>query len=123
VDIGTVNPFEYGEGSDTKIAELELNVGDNLKYVYDFGDWIEHKLELKSIGNLEKGIQYPREVGRNIPKYEDCVECQKEGKQTAATWICYTCTNENQKDFLLCEECMNIHIERDDDHYVEELLY
>jgi hypothetical protein len=45
VDIGTVNPFEYAEGSNTKIAALKLAVGDQVKYVYDFGDWVEHTLE------------------------------------------------------------------------------
>jgi hypothetical protein len=119
VDIGTVNPFEYAEGSDTAVAALKLQVGDQLKYIYDFGDWIEHTLELRSIGSAEKSVGYPREVARNKPKYEYCVECQKKGKQTVAVWICYTCSNEEQRDLVLCEKCLRKH----EDHYVDELLY
>ncbi len=123
VDLGTINPFEDGEGEDTAIAALELQRGDQLKYVYDFGDWIEHRLELKSIGNPEKDIEYPREVARNKPKYEDCVECLKNGRQTAALWICHTCSQQEGTEIVLCEDCFNEHIEKNDDHYTDELLY
>lgn len=119
VELATVNPFEDGEGSDTPIAALKLRVGDQLKYVYDFGDWIEHILKLQSIGEHEKGIRYPRETGRNKPKYQNCIECQEESKQTIATWICYTCSDEEQRDYLLCEQCLEKH----EDHYVEEIIY
>ena len=119
VDVGTVNPFEYAEGSDTAVAALKLKIGDQLKYVYDFGDWIEHILELQSISSAEKGVRYPREIARNKPKYEYCIECQKKGKQNVAVWICYTCSVEEQRDIILCEKCLIKH----DDHYVDELLY
>jgi hypothetical protein len=119
VDIGRVNPFESEEGSDTAIAALKLAIGDQIKYVYDFGDWIEHTLELKSIQEMEKGTRYPRETARNKPKYEYCTECMKKGKETVAAWICYTCSNEEQKDILLCEDCL----ERHEEHYADELLY
>jgi Zn finger protein HypA/HybF involved in hydrogenase expression len=119
VDVGTVNPFEYAEGSDTAVAALKLQVGDQLKYVYDFGDWIEHTLELQSIGSPAKGVRYPMEVARNKPKYEYCDECQKKGKQTVAAWICYTCSNEEQRDHVLCGKCLRKH----EDHYVDGLLY
>ena len=119
VDIGTVNPFEYGEGSDTAIAALMLQVGDQIKYVYDFGDWIEHTLKLQSINSPEKGVRYPREVARNKPKYAYCVECQKKGKETIATWICYTCSYKEQRDIVVCEKCLRKH----EDHYTDELLY
>jgi hypothetical protein len=120
VEIGDVNPFEPTAEEHTAIAALKLNVGDQLKYVYDFGDWIEHTLELKSIGEAEKDVRYPRQVARNKPKYENCMECQKKGKQTIATQICITCSNEMGNDVLLCENCMNEHNE---DHYTEEILY
>jgi hypothetical protein len=119
VDLGRVNPFEYGEGSDTSIAALALQVGDRLKYVYDFGDWVEHTLELLSTGTPEKGIRYPREVARNKPKYSYCVECQKKGVQTIATWLCFTCSNEEQREILLCEDCLSNH----EDHHSGELIY
>jgi hypothetical protein len=119
VDVGTVNPFEYAEGSDTTVAALKLQVGDQLKYVYDFGDWIEHTLELQSVASAEKDVRYPREVARNKPKYEYCVECQKKGEQTVAAWICYSCPYEEQRNIVLCEKCVRKH----EDHYVHELLY
>lgn len=119
VDLGTVNPFDYGEGSDTAISALKLRVGDQLKYVYDFGDWIEHTLELQSLSNPEKSVRYPREVARNKPKYGYCVECQKIGKQTIATWICYTCSNKEPREVLVCKKCLRKH----EDHYADEILY
>lgn len=119
VDLATINPFESGEGSDSVVASLKLQLGDQLKYVYDFGDWIEHTLELKSINNAEEKVDYPRKIARNKPKYEYCVECQKKGTQSVATWICYTCTNEEQQDIILCENCLSSH----EDHELVELLY
>jgi len=35
---------------------------DPLKYVFDFGDWIEHTLTLVAIHPAEQGVEYPREV-------------------------------------------------------------
>jgi hypothetical protein len=119
VDLGTVNPFEPTEESDTAIAALKLKVGDQLKYVYDFGDWVEHTLELKSIGAAEKGVQYPREVARNKRQNKYCVECQENGKKTVAAWVCVSCSNEEQREITLCDECAEEH----EDHYVEEILY
>jgi len=40
---------------------------DPLKYVFDFGDWIEHTLTLTAIHPPERGVKYPREVSRNKP--------------------------------------------------------
>ncbi len=119
VDLGTVNPFEPTEESDTAIAALKLKVGDQLKYVYDFGDWVEHTLELKSIGAAEKDVQYPREVARNKRQNKYCVECKENGKETVAEWVCVSCSNEEQREITLCDECAEEH----EDHYVEEILY
>jgi hypothetical protein len=119
VRIADVHPYESTADEDTTIAALKFNVGDQMKYVYDFGDWIEHILELQSIGEAESGVDYPREVARNKPKYEYCIECQEEGKKTIATWTCYTCSNEKQIDVFLCGNCMNKHGE----HYTQEILY
>ena len=120
VDVGTVNPIEGGEGADTPIAGLGLQAGDRLKYVYDFGDWVEHILTLKEIDNPEKGEKYPREVSRNQPRYMNCSLCQKEEKDTIAQWICLTCSNKEQTDIVLCADCADQH---DEDHYLDEILY
>lgn len=122
VDLATINPFEPGEGSDTPIAALKLQPKDQLKYVYDFGDWIEHTLELVSTGSPEKGVRYPREVARNKPKYAYCVECREKGKETVAKYICVTCSSEKQSEYLLCEECL-YNNEEHEDHYTEEITY
>lgn len=42
IDLGNVDPLGEGNGADSRIAGLGLQVGDRLKYVYYFGDWIEH---------------------------------------------------------------------------------
>ena len=119
VDLGEVNPFEPTAEQETPIATLSLNPGDQLKYVYDFGDWIEHTLELKSVGELEPGAKYPREVARNKPKYLYCVNCAKTGKQTIAAWVCLTCSAEKQEEVALCAKC----VEKHEDHYTEEIIY
>jgi hypothetical protein len=119
VELGTVDPFEGGDGADVKIAGIGLAEGDKLKFVFDFGDWIEHTLSLDAITSSQSGVDYPRETARNKPKYINCVECEQEGKQTAAIWICITCSNEHQKDMVYCETCSEEH----EDHYLEEILY
>ena len=120
VDLGTVNPYELAEGSDTKIAALDLKPGDLLRYVYDFGDWIEHTLTLEAIQPPEQGVKYPREVARNQPRYQNCSRCLKEGKKSTAVWTCFTCSNKAQADIILCEACARTH---DDEHYLDEILY
>lgn len=119
VELGTLDPFEGGDGAEVKIAGIGLAEGDKLKFVFDFGDWIEHTLTLDSITPPQSGLEYPREVARNKPKYVNCVKCEQEGKQTVAIWICITCSNEHQKDTVYCEKCSKSH----EDHYLEEILY
>ena len=43
---------------------LGLAPGDELKYVYDFGDWIEHKITLEAITEPQADVKYPRWWGR-----------------------------------------------------------
>jgi len=49
IDLGHVDPLGEGTGSDIRIAGLGLHVGDRLKYVYDFGDWIEHEIIVENV--------------------------------------------------------------------------
>lgn len=72
VDIGDINPFEGGEAAGVTIASLGLQIEDKLKYVYDFGDWIEHTLTLNAVSDPEPGVKYPREVARNKPRNKYC---------------------------------------------------
>jgi hypothetical protein len=120
VDLGDVDPEGGGEGADVQIAELGLAVGDQLKYVYDFGDWIEHRLTVESIASPQQRIKYPREVGRNEPHYADCVECWQQGRKTVATLICVECSDQQSQDILLCQDCAE---KGHEEHYVEEILY
>mgnify|MGYP000251932554 CR=1 FL=1 len=119
VELGTVNPFEESECSDTALAALKLQTGDALLYVCDFGDWIEHVIQIKSIGDPEPDVQYPRQVARNKPRYMNCVECEKNGKQVIAAWICYSCSASQQRDVVLCGDCLIHH----EEHHVDKLLY
>jgi hypothetical protein len=120
MDIGNIYPFEGGEAAEIRVADLEIKTGQMLKYVYDFGDWLEHRLELESIEEPEIGAEYPRIITQNKPRYKYCQTCKKEGRKTVATWVCITCSNDEQRDVLFCEECLdNHHV----DHYVEELIY
>lgn len=121
VDIGTINPFEDSEEAGVTIASLGLQDKDRLKYVYDFGDWIEHTLTLDAVSNPQPGVRYPREVARNIPSYKYCVNCKEQGKQVVATWICITCSEEQGQEVVLCEGCMGL--EQHEEHYSEELVY
>lgn len=49
IDLGHVDPLGRGSGADIRIAGLGLQVGDRLKYVYDFGDWVEHEIILERV--------------------------------------------------------------------------
>ena len=121
IDIGDINPFEGGEAAGVTVASLGLQVEDKLKYVYDFGDWIEHTLTLSAVGDPQPGLKYPRVVARNKPRHMYCVNCKEQGKQTVATWICITCSDEQNQEVVLCEDCMGL--EQHEEHYSEELVY
>lgn len=121
IDLGYINPFEGGEAAEVRIADLEMEPGEMMKYVYDFGDWIEHRVQLEAIDDPEPDAEYPRVTAQNKPRYRYCDECKKEGKQTVATWFCYDCSNnEEGRDVLLCEEHFEDH---DEEHYLEEVVY
>jgi predicted amidophosphoribosyltransferase len=65
-------------------------------------------------------VKYPRIVGQNKPKYRYCQSCQAKGRKTVATWVCIDCSNDQQKEVLVCEDCL---YEKHEDHYAEEILY
>ena len=84
IDLGSIDPFGGGEGADLHVAGLGLNPGDQLKYVYDFGDWIEHFMTLEGIAEPEPGAEYPRIAAQNEPHYRDCGSCKARGRKTRA---------------------------------------
>jgi hypothetical protein len=120
VDLGSVNPFGEGAGAEKQIAGLDLKSSDRLKYVYDFGDWIEHEITLEEIVPPEPGVTYPRIADQNKPRYRYCESCRERDRKTRAVWICLSCSGREQRDVLICEECLD----RDhQDHFAEEYLY
>jgi hypothetical protein len=120
VEIGTIEPFGGGDDAEKRIAGLGLAVGDELKYVYDFGDWIEHKITVEAITEQQVDVRYPRVVGQNKPQYQDCERCAEQGRQTRATWVCIHCSNEQGREVVLCEDCL---IAEHEDHYTDEIVY
>jgi len=120
VDLGSINPFCAGEAADIRVASLTLAPGDALKYVYDFGDWIEHRLVLEAIVEPEKNTSYPRITGQNKPRYEDCQRCKDGGQKVVANWVCLTCSEEEQSYVFICDACEETH---DEEHYIKEMLY
>lgn len=123
IGLGSVDPFGDGEGAKVRIAEIGLDVGDELKYVYDFGDWIEHQLTLEEIRpakQSDRTAQLPRIVEQNKPRRRYCRDCQDEGRRTLATWVCITCSNDIGEEVLICEECLTQYHE---DHYADEIVY
>jgi len=120
IELGSLNPVGEGKGAQIRLAEIRLEIGDRIKYVYDFGDWIEHELTLEAIHAPEAGELYPREVKRNKPRYRYCTECNVQSEQTIARWLCVECSNNHKSDYLLCADCLRKH---NDDHYKVQMIY
>jgi hypothetical protein len=120
IDLGNIEPFGGGDGAAVQIAGLGLQPGDALKYVYDFGDWIEHTIELQAIAAPEADVTYPRIAEQNKPRYRYCERCKDAGRRTIATRICIDCSNRQQREVLICEMCLDAAHE---EHWSDEILY
>ncbi len=118
--LGTHNPFEDGPADDWLIGELGLAPGDTLSYTYDFGDNIQHVLQVEAIGLRERDVKYPRVAEQNKPRYRYCPDCKAEGKQEIAAWICIQCSTEQERDVFACAEHV---VSEHEDHYAEEIVY
>jgi hypothetical protein len=119
IEIGDINPLEEGTAADLHIGGMDLRPGDLMKYVYDFGDWVEHEVRLEGISTVDAEKSYPVLVERNKPKYQYCIFCKAEGKDTVATLICLQCSTEKKLVFL-CEDCAD---KKHEEHYLEEIIY
>ena len=120
IELGNMEPLGGGSGAHLKIAGLGLQVGEKLKYVYDFGDWIEHEIMLEEMGSPQAGAEYPLISGQNRPRRKYCEHCKAEGRKTLATHICICCSDDQQREVLICADCLD---ERHEDHYVDEMIY
>jgi len=115
-----VDPLGGGEGADVQIASLELEIGSQMKYVYDFGDWIEHSITLETIGAAETDTQYPRIASLNKPRYRYCQNCKEQGDRTVADFVCIDCSDQAQQVVWVCQDCF---FENHEDHYGDEIIY
>jgi hypothetical protein len=57
---GALDPLGEYAAHAVRVAGLGLEPGAQLEYVYDFGDNIEHALELEAVGEPEAKAKYPR---------------------------------------------------------------
>jgi hypothetical protein len=119
LELAVINPFDEGEGEDIQIAALELAPGDKLLYVYDFGDWIEHTIELQEITEPEADAKYPRIAGQNKPAYRYCQACAAEGRKVVAVYVCETCSEDRRPVYICEDHAVDLH----NDHWTGELLY
>jgi hypothetical protein len=117
---GSHPSFDESRADELLVAELPLQVGDQLKYVYDFGDWIEHLLTLEETGAAVPGTRYPQLTEQNKPRFRYCVSCKEQGRKTKAVWVCIACSNELQRDIWLCDACAD---RAHEEHYVDEIIY
>lgn len=117
---GYIEPGGHGSGATKQINSLCLNKGNILSYIYDFGDNIQHIIALEQIIEPEPNSEYPRIIDQNKPQYRYCESCKSHGKKIIATWICISCSEEELREVLLCENCIT---KDHDDHFADEILY
>ena len=117
---GEIAPGGGGSGADVLVDELGLSEGGKLEYVYDFGSEVQHVVTLERVVEPEEGVEYPREVARNKPRYRYCEACKGEGKKTVATWVCIECSEKEGESVFLCEDCL---AREHEGHYAEEIVY
>ncbi len=124
IELATIDPFDDGEGANTRIAALEMQPGDKMKYVFDFADWHEYVIELETITEPEndpKGdVTYPRVVAQNRPSYRYCTDCAEEERKTVAVYLCYSCAKMQGGPVYVCKAHAS---PEHDDHYLQELVY
>ena len=121
VEIGTIEPFGGGDGAEKRIAGLGLAVGDELKYVYDFGDWIEHKITLEAITEPAGGHQVSARGGAEqaaIPGLRTLC-CARAARRAPPGFVIH-CSDEQGRMVVLCEDCL---IAEHEDHYADEIVY
>lgn len=64
VEVATMAPTaEYCEGEDQPWSAVAPSVGDEIRFVYDFGDWDEFEITVEAVGSEPAaGVVYPRVV-------------------------------------------------------------
>lgn len=118
--LGEHNPFERGAGDQWRVGELGLTPGDELSYTYDFGDNIQHVLQLEAVTTPEPRARYPRISEQNKPRHHYCESCKRKGTKEIATWICIGCSNRRQKEVLVCGKHI---VSEHEAHDAQEIVY
>ena len=124
VELAMVDPFGRGQGSERRIAELDLAEGDVIKWVYDFGDNYEYTLQLETAvdpPSPSEAASDPRIVGANEPELLYCAPCQAKGKQVVAKWVCWECSERQDAPYMLCDACTRLR--KHEGHHIEEWVY
>ncbi len=108
---------DYGnEIKKSKIIMETLQPGDTVPYIYDFGSSTEliiKAIAYSSFKLIEKKIEL---VARNYLPPSNCAKC---GQQ--ATWICTTCSDEEDESPLVCDDCAEKYHSEEEDHYLLQL--
>lgn len=125
VELATISPYpdETDIGADLRMAELNLEPGSRLRWVYDFGAHYEYDLLIEDVEDAPAATvvaDYPRVVAQNQPHYDYCTTCMEQGRQTVATHYCVNCSDRKQQLVALCADCLQAH---DEEHYTEEIVY
>lgn len=129
VEIAQVSPFideeddEEDEGAELCVAELDLEPGSQLRWVFDFGDWHQYDLLIEAVEDAppaDAAADFPRVVAQNKPQHLYCTTCQAEGRQSIAAYICLDCSYNLGHTVALCDACL---LQHDEDHYTEEIVY
>ena len=67
-----LNPIT--EAKELMVQDIFTHIGKTIKYVYDFGDWWEHQIELIEISNTPQNEALPLIIsGENACPPEDCM--------------------------------------------------
>jgi hypothetical protein len=66
------------------------------------------------------GVDYPRIAEQSTPRHCFCERWKDAGRRTVATWICIQCSNRQQREALICEECLD---EAHEEHWADKILY
>ena len=67
----------------TKLSTLGLRVGDQFRYLFDFGDSLQHSISVEADGPAEPGVEYPRitkRIGLSPPQYPFYSDGESDGE-------------------------------------------
>ena len=121
IEIGTIDPNTQSGINGLAIGALGMQVGDRLRYVYDYSSPEEHEAVLEAIVPAEPDVEYPRLAERNKRRYHYCASCRSPDKRTIADYRCVECAEWGTKPSVyVCTECLE---DKHITHYFEPMMY